>query len=86
MGRRKILRAEIFFLGIRPSFRRLGLETVLLEELLEYGSRLHYQTCEASWVLEDNRLAIKPIETFGLKRYKTWRIYDMPLEESLTKS
>jgi len=80
MGGRKIPRAEIFFLGIRPPFRRLGLEAVLVEELLEYGARLHYQTCEVAWVLEDNKMAIRPLEAIGLKRYKTWRIYDLLLE------
>ena len=79
-GGRRIPRAEIFLLGVRAPFRNWGLDAVLADEILEYGSRLHYQTCEASFVLEDNKRAIRALESMGVRRYKTWRIYDLPLE------
>jgi len=39
-----------------------------------------YRQCEASLLLEDNHLILSPSEFMGARRYKTWRIYDLPLK------
>jgi ribosomal protein S18 acetylase RimI-like enzyme len=76
--RRRIERVRIVFFGIRPTFRRLGIEALLLDELMAY-LRKRYTWCEASMVLENNELALRICAMMGGHEYKRWRIYEMPL-------
>jgi hypothetical protein len=46
----------------------------------DYAIKKGYATCEASLLLEDNHLILRPSEFMGARRYKTWRIYDLDLE------
>jgi GNAT superfamily N-acetyltransferase len=71
---------RLMFFGIRPGFRNLGIDAVLFNEVKEYAMLKSYETCEASQLLEDNHLIISPTEFMGAERYKTWRIYELPLE------
>jgi hypothetical protein len=34
---------------------------------------------EASWVLEENQAVRQPIEAFGGRLYRRWRIYERPI-------
>ena len=78
--RRHIPRTRSMFFGVRPSFRRLGIDALLFNEVKEHAIQRGYHTCEASLLLEDNTLILSPSEFMGAMRYKTWRIYDLPLE------
>ncbi|TET41884.1 MAG: N-acetyltransferase [Dehalococcoidia bacterium] len=78
--RRRIPRTRLMFFGIRPGFRRLGIDALLFDEVKEYAIKQGYRQCEASLLLEDNHLILSPSEFMGAQRYKTWRIYDLPLE------
>jgi len=78
--RRHIPHGRLMFFGIRPGFRNLGIDALLYHETREYALQRGYRTCEASLLLEDNDLILRACETMGAKRYKTWRIYDLPLE------
>jgi GNAT superfamily N-acetyltransferase len=70
---------RLMFFGIRPGFRRTGIDAVLFSEVKEYAIHRGYQQCEASLLLEDNHLILSPSEFMGARRYKTWRTYDLPL-------
>lgn len=78
--RRRIPRTRGMFLGIKPKFRNLGIPALLTDEIAEYIFPRHYQECDASLILEDNKSIIKIINRFGGKYYKRWRIYDLPLK------
>ena len=78
--RRHIPFIRLMFFGIRPGFRKLGIDALLFNEVKEYAMQRGYQKCEASLLLEDNHLILSPSEFMGARRYKTWRIYDLPLE------
>ncbi len=78
--RRRIPRIRLIFYGVRPQFRRLGIDALLFLEAKEYAMGKHYQECETSMLLEDNVLILRPSEFMGAHQYKTWRIYDLPLE------
>jgi len=78
--RRHTGRTRLMFFGIRPGFRNLGIDALLYERVKNYAIGKGYSTCEASLLLEDNHLILRPSEFMGAKRYKTWRIYDLPLE------
>jgi len=78
--RRRIPFIRLMFFGICPGFRKLGIDALLFSEVKEYAMQKGYQKCEASLLLEDNHLILSPSEFMGAQQYKTWRIYDLPLE------
>ena len=80
--RRHIPRIRLMFFGIRPQFRKLGVDAVLYHEVLGYALAHDYDTCEPSMLLEDNDLILRASEFMGGRRYKTWRVYEMPIEKS----
>jgi GNAT superfamily N-acetyltransferase len=75
-----IPRIRLMFFGVRPGFRKMGIDAILFNEMKAYAIKKGYHTCEASLLLEDNHLILSPSEFMGAKRYKTWRIYDLPLK------
>ena len=82
--RRHIARTRLMFFGVRPSFRKLGADAVLFLEVLEHAIRRGYETCEPSLLLEDNDLILRAAAFMGGERYKTWRIYEMPLSSRVS--
>jgi GNAT superfamily N-acetyltransferase len=78
--RRRIPRIRLMFFGIRPDYREIGIDAILYNEVKEYARQRGYLNCETSLLLEDNHLIISPSEFMGAKRYKTWRIYELPIE------
>ncbi|HID09873.1 MAG TPA: N-acetyltransferase [Candidatus Latescibacteria bacterium] len=76
---RKIDEGRLMTLGVREKFRRRGIEAVFYIRTLEAARKLGYVGGELSWILEDNHLINRAIETMGAKRYKTYRIYDWEL-------
>jgi GNAT superfamily N-acetyltransferase len=77
--RRHIPRVRLMFFGIRPEWRRIGVDAVLFQELYEYAVPRGYRTGEPSLLLEDNDMVIRPSVAMGGHEYKRWRIYEMPL-------
>ena len=77
--RRRIPSTRLMFFGVRPKFRRLGIDAVLYLEVLEHAIRRGYQSCEPSLLLEDNDLILRASASMGGTCYKRWRIYEMAL-------
>lgn len=77
--RRRIPRIRLMFFGVRPRFRKLGIDAALYLEVLDHALRRGYTTCEPSLLLEDNDLILRASSFMGGIHYKTWRIYEMPL-------
>ena len=80
--RRHIPRIRLMFFGIRPQFRKLGVDAVLYHEVLGYALAHGYEKCEPSMLLEDNDLILRASAFMGGHRYKTWRVYEMPIRKS----
>ncbi len=80
--RRHIPRIRLMFFGIRPQFRKLGVDAVLYHEVLGYALAHGYEQCEPSMLLEDNDLILRASAFMGGHRYKTWRVYEMPIQNS----
>lgn len=74
--RRHIPRLRLMFFGIVPGHRRAGIDALLFAETYSYAIAHGYKTIEASLLLEDNDLILRPSEFAGGRRYKTWRIYE----------
>ena len=79
LTRRKIPRIRLIFFGIVPGYRRLGADALLYEEVHQWASTHGYGDCDVSLLLEVNELIISAAESMGGKKYKTWRIFDLPL-------
>ena len=77
--RRHIPRVRIMFFGIRPQWRKIGVDAVLYHECFSYGYPRGYCEGEPSLLLEDNVLVRRASATMGGHQYKTWRIYEMEI-------
>ncbi|HPR18305.1 MAG TPA: N-acetyltransferase, partial [Candidatus Cloacimonadota bacterium] len=63
------------YLGIKPEYRRLGLDGIMLWKQKIYSStRYHY--CDMGWVLENNKMTIRLIEMMGSTESKTYTIFE----------
>jgi GNAT superfamily N-acetyltransferase len=79
LAARKIKRLRLITLGIKPGYRRRGLDAILYLDTLKTARRLGYTGGEISWTLEDNDLVNRAIESMGGRKYKTYRIYQRAL-------
>lgn len=78
-GLRAIDQLRLLALGVRPAYRRRGIELLLCLELREAARRLGYRGGELSMVWEDNAAVHPTIEAMGGRRTKTYRIYEAAL-------
>lgn len=76
LTRRHIPRLRLMFFGIAPGHRVAGIDALLFDETYRYAVERGYTTVEASLLLEDNDLILRPSQYLGGERYKTWRIYE----------
>lgn len=77
--RRHIPRVRLMFFGIRPDYRKMGIDVLLYDELSAYAQPKGYQECDISMLLETNDLILRASDSMGATCYKTWRIYEMPV-------
>jgi GNAT superfamily N-acetyltransferase len=73
---RKIRSLRVMALGVIEEFRTAGVAAGFYATLIKSARRLGYGQCEFSWVLEDNILMNRSIESLGARRYKTYRLYE----------
>jgi hypothetical protein len=76
---RKIHTLRVMLLGVKETFRKRGVEGLLIMETLKRGPAKGYPQAECSWVLENNLIMQSGLEGIGGKRYKTYRVYEMDL-------
>jgi len=78
-GLRAVDQLRLLALGVRPAYRRRGIELLLCLELREAARRLGYRGGELSMVWEDNEAIHPTIAAMGGRRTKTYRIYERSL-------
>ncbi len=71
---KKINRGRLIALGIRPEFRKRGLDSLLVLETYNVAKKLGWVGGEIGWTLEDNDMVNRVIEVFGATRSKTYRV------------
>jgi len=76
---RKIRTLRVMLLGVKQAFRQRGVEGLMIMETFKRGIARGFPEAECSWVLENNPVMQRGIERLGGKRYKTYRVYEMPL-------
>ncbi len=79
LAKRHVTNLRVVGMGIIREYQRRGIESVFYWETLHRGMDLGYQTCEMSWVLEDNALMNRSIEAMGAKVVKEYRVYEKGL-------
>ena len=77
--KRKINGARVLTLGLKPDFRRSGIDAMLYLRLWEEAPKHGYPLVECSWILEDNWPMRRGLERMGARLYKTYRIYEKAL-------
>jgi GNAT superfamily N-acetyltransferase len=78
--KRRIDICRVFAMGVLKKYRRLGINALMhyktSKKLLSKG----YKLAEMSWILENNVMTNREIQTMGGKIYKTYRIYDFKID------
>jgi ribosomal protein S18 acetylase RimI-like enzyme len=69
-------RTRVLTLGVKNKYRGKGLESAMLIEGLKVGFDAGFKESEASWILEDNVMMCRMLESIGGRVYKTYRIYE----------
>ncbi len=77
--KRNIDQVRIITLGIKPGYRRLGLDAMMYLRMFEQAAQDAIKRGECSWILEDNWDMRRALEKMGGTEYKAYRIYDKPL-------
>ena len=70
---------RVLTLGVTRELRRAGIDVMMMHAVMEQGIAAGFDACEASWILEDNRDMLGPLETMGLHTYRRYRIYEKSL-------
>jgi GNAT superfamily N-acetyltransferase len=78
-GAKKLHTARVFALGVKKEHRTRGIFALFLDEFMRRGRTYGMTGAEASWILDDNVLMNRPLESIGARPYRRWRIYERPL-------
>jgi GNAT superfamily N-acetyltransferase len=78
---RSIDRMRIVALGVRPQYRRTGLDGLFYRQFFLMAEPEGMPTGESSWILEDNHAMRAALEKTGFEAYKTYRMYEKSLSD-----
>ena len=74
--KRRAKRARVIALGVKGAFRSRSILALFTNEIMRRGLSINGIGAEASWLLEDNTLIVKPMRAAGATDRMRWRIYD----------
>jgi len=74
--RRRIDQFRLWGMGVIEEYRGKGIDAVFYVETTRAALAKGYRRAEGSWVLETNTMMNRILEHLGLRRYKTYRIYE----------
>ena len=80
LAARRIDRLRVFMLAARPDWRGKGVDALLYKAIWEAGRRRGFRWAEAGWILEDNHAMRNALQNMGFEVYKTYRIYERPVQ------
>ena len=78
--RRRINAVRVITLGVKPEHRGKGIDGMLIAHILGEAQKLNMAQGECSWILEDNSAMRRGIERVGGTVYKTYRVFEKPLD------
>jgi hypothetical protein len=74
-----LTQSRLITLGVKKKFRNLGLDLLLVRNVIESAKIYNWTHGELGWILEDNAKIISVIEEAGGTPYKRLRIYQSAL-------
>jgi len=74
--RKKINVIRVIALGVTEPYRKMGIEAVFYGTIMRKGLEKNMKMAEASWILEDNKMMNRGIESVNGEVYKRYRIYE----------
>ena len=75
-GKSKIKTMRILTMGVVHQYQKRGLDIVFYLETIKRGFKKGYQKAELSWILEDNIMMNRILNSLGAKVYKKYRIFE----------
>jgi hypothetical protein len=75
-GKRRIRNMRVMALGVRRDARSRSILALFTHEIMRRGRLYGKNGAEASWLLEDNQLIVKPMRAMGARERMRWRVYD----------
>jgi hypothetical protein len=78
-GRRRIRNMRVMALGVRKTSRSRSILALFTHEIMRRGQLHGKNGAEASWLLEDNQLIVKPMRAMGAHERMRWRVYERAL-------
>ena len=75
-GKRRIRDMRVMALGVRHSARSRSILALFTREIMRRGQLYGKNGAEASWLLEDNQLIVKPMRAMGAHERMRWRVYE----------
>jgi hypothetical protein len=82
-GKRKIKKIRLILLGIVKGYRNRGIDISIYLQMFKNCRIRGYQSCEISWILEDNNQVIDAVHRIGGAPGKIYRIYGKSLQPEL---
>jgi hypothetical protein len=79
LGKSRIRTGRIMALGIKPQFRSGSILPLFMHEAARRAIAYGSPGAEASWILEENQAMRQPLESFGGRVYRRWRIFERPV-------
>ena len=76
LGKSRLRTGRVIALGVKREFRTGSVLPVFMHEAARRAIAYGSPGSEASWVLEDNQAMRQPIEAFGGRVYRRWRIFE----------
>ena len=67
---------RVLALGVIDGYKRLGIEACFYASIIERAAKKNIVGGEASWILEDNFLMNKGIQSMNGKVYKKYRLFE----------
>lgn len=79
---KKIDQLRMLLMGIKAGYRKRGLDSIFYLETFQRAKELGYVGGEVSWTLETNVLINRSIELMGGHHYKTYRFYEIEIDNN----
>lgn len=75
-GKKKINQVRVLALGVIDGYKKLGIEACFYASIIKSAAEKNMVGGEASWILENNFLMNKGIQSINGRMYKKYRLYE----------
>jgi hypothetical protein len=76
--------ARVPLMGVLPEHRTKGFDLVMYYEMMQVLKRKGYHHVDCGWILETNQNMAGTLKGFGMRIYRTYRLYEKTLQYGLS--